>query len=437
MSDFLLVVPLIVVLALLLPPFRLHVIVAGLVGGVLAVIIGGLDLGQAADLFMDGSVELIGIEPIILFAATAMVLARAGSMSSTLKIIENRFKGRVELVVTAMVIVQALSVYVAGTGAGNTLITAPLILAAIGFNSWVVGALSVASAAAWSVSPAAAESAFISQAMGMSVADYVAFMRPYAVIIWLLAAILAYIGVVKAKKEGTLKPGLSDGSAGAPEDVGKTADGAELGDKNVEPWKRSLPFFLLLVLIVFSPIVNNLTGMELLSPLTIPLVVLVVMALLVKVKFNIVASEFIESSKIIMGYLFMAGVFLGFINMLTEIGTFEVLANLPAGLPIALLGLGGLVISFFIAIPAAAYTTAVLIFVVPVLQAIGVPTAYFGFVTMIVALGAMISPVQVNVAASAHGFQTTILRIVSNNLRFVPAAAIIVLIMSQIAVYFF
>jgi hypothetical protein len=44
----------------------------------------------------------------------------------------------------------------------------------------------------------------------------------------------------------------------------------------------------------------------------------------------------------------------------------------------------------------------------------------------------MISPVQVNVAASAHGFRISILRVVSNNLRFIPIAALLVIIMSQI-----
>ena len=203
MSDFLLVLPLLVTLALLLPPFRAHVIVAGFVGGILAMLIGGLDIGQATGLFTEGVTRLFGIAPVILFASTSIVLARAGSMRATLSLLNKGLKGKVEYIAPAMVIVQALAVYAAGSGAANTLVTAPLLFAAIGFDPYVLGGLSIASAGAWACSPSAAETAFISEAMNMSVTEYVTFMRPYAVVLWILGAVIAYIGVVKAKKAGT------------------------------------------------------------------------------------------------------------------------------------------------------------------------------------------------------------------------------------------
>lgn len=430
MSDFLLVLPLLVTLALLLPPFRAHVIVAGFVGGILAMLIGGLDIGQATGLFTEGVTRLFGIAPVILFASTSIVLARAGSMRATLSLLNKGLKGKVEYIAPAMVIVQALAVYAAGSGAANTLVTAPLLFAAIGFDPYVLGGLSIASAGAWACSPSAAETAFISEAMNMSVTEYVTFMRPYAVVLWILGAVIAYIGVVKAKKAGTIRPGYSpeaDNNMEAP-----TETENYLGDADVADWRRSLPFFVLLILLVISPVVNRLLGIQLLTTFTIPFIVLILVGLLSKINFNDLSREFVAGSKTILGYLFMVGVFLGFINMLTEIGTFEVIARLPGSLPVTLIGIGALVVAFLIAIPAAAYTTAVLIITVPIMQAIGIPTVMFGFMTLIVAQGAMISPVQVNVAASAHGFRISILRVVSNNLRFIPIAALLVIIMSQI-----
>ncbi|HPZ64433.1 MAG TPA: hypothetical protein PKX19_08505 [Bacillota bacterium] len=430
MSDFLLVLPLLVTLALLLPPFRAHVIVAGFVGGILAMLIGGLDIGQATGLFTEGVTRLFGIAPVILFASTSIVLARAGSMRATLSLLNKGLKGKVEYIAPAMVIVQALAVYAAGSGAANTLVTAPLLFAAIGFDPYVLGGLSIASAGAWACSPSAAETAFISEAMNMSVTEYVTFMRPYAVVLWILGAVIAYIGVVKAKKAGTIRPGYSpeaDNNVEAP-----TETENYLGDADVADWRRSLPFFVLLILLVISPVVNRLLGIQLLTTFTIPFIVLILVGLLSKINFNDLSREFVAGSKTILGYLFMVGVFLGFINMLTEIGTFEVIARLPGSLPVTLIGIGALVVAFLIAIPAAAYTTAVLIITVPIMQAIGIPTVMFGFMTLIVAQGAMISPVQVNVAASAHGFRISILRVVSNNLRFIPIAALLVIIMSQI-----
>ncbi len=430
MSDFLLVLPLLVTLALLLPPFRAHVIVAGFVGGILAMLIGGLDIGQATGLFTEGVTRLFGIAPVILFASTSIVLARAGSMRATLSLLNKGLKGKVEYIAPAMVIVQALAVYAAGSGAANTLVTAPLLFAAIGFDPYVLGGLSIASAGAWACSPSAAETAFISEAMNMSVTEYVTFMRPYAVVLWILGAVIAYIGVVKAKKAGTIRPGYSpeaDNNVEAP-----TETENYLGDADVADWRRSLPFFVLLILLVISPVVNRMLGIQLLTTFTIPFIVLILVGLLSKINFNDLSREFVAGSKTILGYLFMVGVFLGFINMLTEIGTFEVIARLPGSLPVTLIGIGALVVAFLIAIPAAAYTTAVLIITVPIMQAIGIPTVMFGFMTLIVAQGAMISPVQVNVAASAHGFRISILRVVSNNLRFIPIAALLVIIMSQI-----
>lgn len=434
MSNFLLVLPLIVILGLLLPPIKAHVIVAGFAGGVLAIIIGGIDLTEATGLFTEGATRLFGIAPVILYASTSIVLARAGSMSATLNIIQRVLGGKIQLVVPVMVIIQSLAVYAAGSGAANTLVTGPLLFAAVGFNSWVVGGLSIASAGAWACSPSAAETAFMSEAMGIQVVDYVVMMRPYSMVLCVLGAIIAYVGVVRAVKQGTLNSDIANITEDVKNNAADNISKPALGDPEVADWRRSLPFFVLLILLVMSPIINKLLGFQLLSTFTIPFIVLITAALLIKINFNTLSQEFVEGSRTILGYLFMVGVFLGFINILTRIGTFDVIAQLPAGLPIGLLGIGALVICYLIAIPAAAYTTAVLIITVPIMQAIGVPAIYFGFMTLIVAQGAMICPAQVNVIASAHSFKTTIMKIVSNNLRFSITAAVVVIILSQIAV---
>ena len=128
----------------------------------------------------------------------------------------------------------------------------PLIYSAIGFNPWVVGGLSVASAGAWACSPSAAETAFISEAMGLSVTEYVTLMRPYAIVLWIFGAVLAYVGVNRALKKGELKIDENldaEDAADANKDV--------LGDPSAPDWKRALPFFGLLILLVISPVVNN------------------------------------------------------------------------------------------------------------------------------------------------------------------------------------
>jgi hypothetical protein len=71
--------------------------------------------------------------------------------------------------------------------------------------------------------------------------------------------------------------------------------------------------------------------------------------------------------------------------------------------------------------------------IIPVLAAVGVPVWAFGFVGIAVAQGAMISPVQINVAATAHGFQTDILRVIRNNVPYMPAALVVTIILAVVA----
>lgn len=433
MHDFLLVLPLLAVLILLLPPFRAHVLVAGFVGGLLAIIIGGLSIGDATSLFTEGVSRLFSITSVLLFASTAMVLARAGSMSSTLSILDRWLKGKVQWIAATMVLVQALAVYAAGHGAANTLVTAPLLFSAVGFNPLTVVAMSLVSGASWATSPASAESAVISDAMGITAQQYANFMLPFTATIWVIAAILAFVGVSRALKNGTLKPGVSPEGAGAEGEMAAHGEQELLGDPNAPGWKRALPFFALVAMMVFGPLVNRAVGTAIFTAFTTPFIAIFLAAALVKINFNTLAKEFVKGSAPILGYLFLVGVFLGFVNMLGEIGTFEVLAGLPGALSGSIVGIAALVVAFVIAIPSAAYTAAIDALILPVMAAAGVPTALFGFVGVAVAQGAMMSPVQVNVAASAHGFRTTVMKIVSNNAPYMPLACLVTIILSQIA----
>lgn len=433
MNDFLLVIPLIAIFIMLLPPIRAHVIVAGFVGGILAMIIGGLSLGQATDLFTEGVSRLYGIASVLLFASTAMVLARAGSISSTLSIINRLLKGKVQWVAAAMVLVQGLAVYGAGHGAANTLVIAPLVFAAVGFNPLTVVGMSLVSGASWATSPASAESGVIADAMGWTVQQYSSFMIPFTAVIWVVGAILAYIGVSQALKKGTLQPATPP--KGAEEEGEQAVHGAQeyLGEKDAADWKRALPFFVLLAIMIFGPLVNRGLGTPIFTNFTTPFIVLLLAGALLKINFNTLGIEFVKGSRAILMYLFVVGVFLGFVNMLGEIGTFEVLAGLPGGMSGAMVGIAALVIAFIIAIPSATYTAAIDALILPVMAAAGVPAVLFGFVGIVVAQGAMMSPVQVNVSATAHGFKTTVMKIVSNNAPYMPLAVVLTIIMSQIA----
>lgn len=424
MHAFLTVLPLLVILVLLLPPFRLHILAAGLAGGVLAAIVGGLGVGKITELYLKGLSQMLSITSVAIFAATAMVLARLGATQACLKLIQRVFRGRLAPVAAAMVLVQAAAVYVAGCGAANTLVTAPLINSVVGFIPQVVAGLSIVSGATWATSPSSAESAYIAKAMGIQPAQYAEFMRPFTFTFWIIGAALAWYGVWRYAKAGKLNAAVGNGPA-APTEAAQ-----EQEESPGSALRRALPFLLLLLLILIGPPLNRALGATVFTTVTTPLIVLVVAAIACGVQVNKLCEMLVDGSVTILRYLFLVGLFLGFINLLGEIGTFQTLASLAGSAPASLIVVAALAMAFLIAIPSAAYTVAIDALIIPVLAAAGVPVWAFGFVGIAVAQGAMISPAQINVAATAHGFQTDIMRIIRNNLPYMPVALVVTILMA-------
>ncbi len=432
-SQFLSILPLILILILLLPPFRFHFLLAGLIGGIIAVFIGRLAPATVSKLFLDGMGQIMTIYSVMLFAATAMVLARLGCTKAVMELIHGWFGEKLEYVAGAMVLVQAAAVYMAGIGAANTLVTAPLVFAAVGFVPLAIVGMSIASGATWATSPSSAESAYISNQMGMSVTDYAAYMLPYTVTFWAIGIALAWYGARRYRLSGRLQPGVALGPTkpGATPAMALPAAAVEEAPvaPNLSATRRAMPFFIMLALILVGPPINRAIGVPLFSTVLIPLWVLIAAALLLWVNPNKLAELFIEGGVTILRYLFAVAVFLGLINLLAEIGTFKAFSSLISFAPITLLTVAGLLVAFLIAIPSAAYTVGIDALIIPVLSALGVPVWAFGFVGIAVAQGAMMSPAQINVAATAHGFQTDIMTIVRTNAPYMPLAFVVTALM--------
>lgn len=439
MNQVLAVVPLLVILLLILPPFRFHVLVAGLAGGVLAVAIGGLSPSKVTDLFFAGMTQILNIKSVMLFAATAMVLARFGCTNAIMELMTRWFGTRTELIAAAMVLVQATATYTAGIGAANTLVTAPLVFAAVGFVPLAIVGMSIVSGASWATSPSSAEAAYISKQMGITASEYASYMLPYTVVFWVLGALIAWYGVRRYRLAGRLTPGVAQVKQGesnnttapkAPIEVPITnGAGAEIG-AGLSAVRRAAPFLVMLVLILAGPSLNRVIGTPIFSAVLLPLWILLIAALLLKVHPNRIAEMFVEGGLTILRYMFLVALFLGFINMLSEIGTFKAIAGLVSFAAPAVVLVAALIVAFLIAIPAAAYTVAIDALIIPVLGAVGVPVWAYGFVGIAVAQGAMMSPVQINVAATAHGFKSDIFSIVRNNAPYMPLAFLVTLLMA-------
>jgi len=412
--------PLAVILILALPPFKLHMMIAGLAGAIVAIIIGGLGIPQITGLYLGGVGQIMGITSVMIFAATAQLLSEMGAVRAIVDITMRIFGKRLYLAAGLLVLMQATAVYAAGLGAGNTLVIAPMVNSLIGFVPEVVAAMSIVSPSSWATSPSSAESAYVSSQWGVDVQEYAAFMRPYVFAMWIFAIALAVYGTYRRKIKREIDP----------EELDKPLGGLMF---------KALPFLVFLLLILFGPWLNQLLGRVIFSPVTTPFIV-IVLALIAfwdsSKAWNDNLSDtgklFVESGRPILYYLFMAGSFLGFINMLQEIGTFQTLAGYVSFAPPSALLLAAVVIGFLVALPAGAYTVATDILIIPTLALAGVPGNAFGFVAMAVAYGAMISPVQINVAATATSFKKEISDVISNNTPYMPLALIVLLILLAI-----
>lgn len=410
------VIPLVVIVVLLF--MRKHMLFAGLVGGILAMIIGGIGIGQATGIFIGGVGNMLGITVPILYAATAAMVAKAGSIEALVELAKRGLKGKIAILGGIMVLIQAFATYMAGLGAGNTMVTAPLVAMALGAVPEVIAAMAIATAVGFTTSPASTETVLAAESAGRDVVAHANAMLPYTIVFFLLAAALAVYGV---HKRGSLIR-----SAG--EDSEKELE------KSSVLVKKAIPSIALLVLVVLGNSLNDLIGITLFTPATAVIITAVLTVIFTPLNINKTSEALIDGSKFILTTLFSVGIFLSFINLIAELGTFEQLAGLVSNAPDAVILPAAMLAAFLIAIPSGAFAAGVLALILPTLSVLGLPSEAMGFVAIATGLGTQISPVQINVAALADGFDLEIMDVVKNNLPYVIPAFIFVTIVAVIFV---
>jgi len=193
------VIPLIVILALLFR--RVNMIASGLVGGILAMLIGGISLAAANAVFLDTMPKILTMIVPIVNAAVAFAVFQSGGYTSALTLMNRAVNGNAALMAVFIVFLQGAATYMSGIGGGTAVVLAPLAFAAVGAIPEVIAGMSIAAAVSFTTSPASLESGIYSKMTGVAVQDYVVFMRPYWIFFLIVAMGIAYYG---AKKRGTL-----------------------------------------------------------------------------------------------------------------------------------------------------------------------------------------------------------------------------------------
>ena len=326
------IIPLIVVLVLLF--MKVDMIIAGLIGGVLAMLIGGIGLEEANKAIP----MMLGITVPIINSAVAMAVFKAGSYSAALTLAKRGTKGKVEYVSAFIVILLAAATYMSGIGGGSAMVIAPLAFAAVGVVPELIAAMSLAAAVSFTTSPASLESSIVSKLGDISVGSYVSTMRPYWLFFVALAIVLAFWGT-KHRNVG----------------FKESADDEFDKKSNGELFKITLPAIFLLFAVIFGPIVNDLIGFAFFTPLVYMILTLVLIFLCTDFSMNKSVEAMVDGSTYILTRLFQVGIFLAFINVIAQTGTFAVIAGVAENAPAFIVVPVAILTGILIGIPAGAY----------------------------------------------------------------------------------
>lgn len=429
MDLLLMILPLALILFLLLR--KVHMLVAGLAGGVLAIIVSWILVGTGAlqtgltpveinNLIVNTAIRnmlSLYLAPVV-YASAALMIARSGSIKALIEALRRLLKGNLAYLAAAIVLVQGFATYMAGLGAGNTMVIAPLMAVAVGFLPEVVAGMAIATAIGFTTSPASTETALAATAANMEVGAFANMMLPFTIVMYLLAAGLAFWGV--AKKGALLRQGeqVVNEYANTP---------------TKELWLKVVPALTFLVVVVLGSTFNRLLPFAVFVPIINVLLVAVLVVIFGKQKPNEVGQNLIEGSQFILTTLFGVGIFLGFINMIGFLGTFSQLAALAGSAPSWIVVVVACIFAFLIAIPSGAFAAGVLTLILPTLALIGnLSPLAFGLIAISVGLGTQISPVQINVAALSNGFKISTFDVIKGNMKYVIGAISLIAVVALI-----
>lgn len=405
--QVLVLLPLLVMLVLVLR--NKHMILAGLAGGVVAMIVGGIGIDEAGQIIMSAIPGMTGIITPVIYSAVALVLAKLGGFNALLGLSRKVIGKKQFLLAAAIVLIQALATYAAGLGAGNTMVTAPLALAVIGAVPQVIAGMAIVTAASFMTSPSGADAAAISRIADVDIAAYSSTMFPMTVALWVLGMAIAAFGVWK---NGSLV------KEEAPEEVPMK-----------ELLLKALPPIYFLIVVVSGKYLNGLLGgYELFTPVFNMFSTLLLAFIVTRNPLDKLAEDIVQNSSFLLTKLFSIGVFLGFINILAEIGTFSYIAGFIQSTPSFVTVPVAVIITFLIAIPAGGYSVGVSTLVMPIMVESGLSLFQIGLAAIAVGVGTQMSPVQINVASLSQSFKLDIQRIVRINAPYMAAIAAILTI---------
>ena len=408
--NALVLVPLLVILIFMLR--NKHMLISGMLGGIVAMIIGRVGLTEASSIIMTTIPGMTSIITPVIYSTTALVVAKSGGFDALMRL-SRRVVGSKQYIIAALIVlIQSLATYAAGLGAGNTMVTGPLAFAILGASPSVIAGMAIGTAASFMTSPSGADAATIAKIANISIPEFSEKMLPYTVALWLVAMAIAAYGVWK---KGALV------EADIEEDIPtKTL------------LKNAITPIYFLIIVVASKYLNQIIGYQLFSPIFNMISTLALTIVISKQSADKVSEDLVQNSAFLLTKLFSIGIFLGFINILSEIGTFDYIAGFIKLAPQFISVPTAIIISFLISIPAGGYSVGVSALIMPILVESQLSIAQLGLAALAIGVGTQISPAQINVASLSQSFKLDMQSILKINM---PYMAAIIAILSIIGFF--
>ena len=410
---FVVVVPLILIIVLLILKFDM--LVAGLAGGVLAMVVGGVSLATAQTEFVGGIQSMLSNTVPIVNSAVATAVFMAGGYTAALTLVRRAVKEQTWIMAAFIVILQAAATYMSGIGGGSAMVIAPLAFAALGAIPELISGMSIATAVCFTTSPASLETSVVSQLTGAEVGTYVSTMQLFTVIFVAVGVAVAIYGAIKNKGVFT----------GAIDEKFENMSTGQLA-------KMTIPAVFLLFAVIVGPQINNAVGMPVLGAFVYSIATIALVFLCTDFDLKQSCDALIKGSEYILTRLFGIGIFLCFINLISATGAFTVIVNFASGAPAFLLVPAMVIAGVAIGFPAGAYVGSILGLILPIAIGLDFSLLEVGFVTIGVAFGSQISYVNITMQALSSGFQIPIDQVVKGNLRWVGIAAALLVVLSAV-----
>lgn len=407
--NALVLLPLIIILLLMIK--NKHMLIAGLIGAICAMIIGGVGLESASSIIMKTIPGMTSMITPVIYSTTALVVGKAGGFDALMKISKKLIGNKQYIIAAIIVFIQSIATYAAGLGAGNTMVTGPLAFAILGANPYVIAGMAIGTGASFMTSPSGADAATISTVAGISVTDYTEPMFPFAVGIWVIAMAIAAYGVWK------------HGSLLKEEDRREESDEKDL-------FKRAIPPIYFLIVVVASKYLNQIVGYHIFSPIFNMISTLALTALIAKQSVDSISEDLVQNSSFLLTKLFSIGIFLGFINILSEIGTFTYIAGFIKIVPQFISVPAAVLITFLISVPAGGYSVGVSALIMPILVESQLSIVQLGMAAFAIGIGTQISPAQINVASLSQVFKKDMQSIIKINIPYMAAMIVLLCIVS-------